>query len=388
MKLIDQYQFFLNGRKLAPKTQKCYLGYARMFLRVFPDPLKAKEAEVEEFFSKSRSRKNNTVFFVAWLQDAGLINRDKYKNYKSGEIKKLAEEYTAFLKIKGRKKKTRKSLRSKLNLLLSFLNEKGADSIEKVSKKVLMAFVRFLYDKKQEHKGSVGYSPAYRSKVIYTARDFFEFLAQKRHILYNPADILKPPRLAKRNVSVILTLEELELITGRIDKTIPFGFRDYALIEFLYNTGVRPNEAAVAKVKDIDLESRTFFVRNGKGNKDRVVPFSKHLKNLLKVYLKTYRPLTVKKNTDLLFINIYGHRMSCEGISRMIGRYAAVVDKKVTGMTLRHTCATHMLKKGADIRFIQKMLGHESLNTTQIYTKLVITDLIQAVKRFHPMEAG
>ena len=160
------------------------------------------------------------------------------------------------------------------------------------------------------------------------------------------------------------------------------------ILEILYDTGIRRSEVAAIRSTDLDLD--TGYVRiNGKGDKDRVVPVSSRVCQLIKNYLLFVRPAFVKgADSGYLILNRSGNPMAANGIYIIVKTCArlAGIKKKVTTHGLRHTCATHMLKNGAPVRHIQEMLGHESLESTQIYTHVTINDLKEVHARFHPSQ--
>lgn len=164
------------------------------------------------------------------------------------------------------------------------------------------------------------------------------------------------------------------------------GLRDRALLETLYATGLRRMEAAGVGVYDVDLQRGTLWVRQGKGGRQRVVPLGERAVAWLDKYLSEARPQLLATDTQALFLTDYGEPMRADHVSARVKRYMrfAGVDKVGATHLLRHACATHMLEGGADIRFIQEMLGHANLETTEIYTHVSIDKLIAVHRATHP----
>jgi integrase/recombinase XerD len=167
----------------------------------------------------------------------------------------------------------------------------------------------------------------------------------------------------------------------------PLGVRDRALLELFYSTGIRRTELCRLDLPDLNPERRTLYVRQGKGKKDRIVPVGARALHWLERYLQEVRPrLSLDTRTQALFLTGYGGAFNPDVVSRMVSRWLkqAGVPRKGGCHTLRHACATHMLECGADIRFIQQLLGHANLDTTAIYTEVSIKQLQEVHARCHP----
>ena len=174
------------------------------------------------------------------------------------------------------------------------------------------------------------------------------------------------------------------------DTSTALGYRDRCILEVLYSTGIRRGELNALKVTDLDLDGGFLRVNQGKGGKDRVVPLGRMACRFIRSYLEHVRPLYLRKDPAMpwLFLSRKSGRMSTMVARGVVRRYTQEVGigKKVTPHTFRHTCATLMLKNGANIRHVQEQLGHASLETTKIYTAVTVTDLKEIHKRCHPRE--
>jgi len=181
--------------------------------------------------------------------------------------------------------------------------------------------------------------------------------------------------------------KEVAKLLDAIPSDAILDIRNRTAIELLYATGIRSEELRMLRTGNIDLAEKTVLVQ-GKGSKDRIVPIGVWVMPYLFEYLETVRPKLLRKPTDLLFLTNRGNKLPESALCAIIKRYGdkAGIDCNITPHSLRHACATHMLKGGADIRYIQELLGHASLSTTQRYTHLQIKDLRKAHRKYHPRE--
>jgi integrase/recombinase XerD len=209
-------------------------------------------------------------------------------------------------------------------------------------------------------------------------RSFFKWLANKSYILYNPAEDLELCRKERRLPRNVLTQEETETLLRQPNIDRPLGIRDRAILETFYSTGIRKSELMNLKTNNIDFTNRTLIVKKGKWSKDRIIPIGKRAVYWLKKYINFVRvELLNDQDEDYLFLDKYGCRISGDLLGVLVIGYIkkAGIKKKGACHMLRHTMATHMLENGADTRFIQQMLGHKNIETTQIYTHVSIKKL-------------
>jgi integrase/recombinase XerD len=185
----------------------------------------------------------------------------------------------------------------------------------------------------------------------------------------------------------VLTKKEVARLLGKPDSSTVFGMRDRAILELLYSSGIRVSELTGLALEDLDLRGGELRVL-GKGNKERLVPIGEVACDYLGVYLKASRPALAPPRERTLFVTARGKRFQATNLVAIVREYGrrAGIHKRVTPHALRHTCATHLLKGKADIRQIQRILGHASIATTQRYTKVEITDLKEVLRRCHPRE--
>jgi len=239
----------------------------------------------------------------------------------------------------------------------------------------------------------------YRTKAgkplgISTQRDklgalkaYFAWLVRQNVIAANPASELELPRPEKRLPTETLTAAQIETVMAVPNVADPLGLRDRAMLEVFYASGIRRSELTRLEVSDLHHERRTLRVRKGKGHKDRIVPVGERAAHWLSRYCMEVRPrLLIDAQEPALFLTSYGAAFNPDVLSRQVAATFRKAGLARAGSChlLRHTCATHMLEGGADIRFIQQLLGHEKLETTAIYTEVTITQLQAVHERCHP----
>lgn len=218
-------------------------------------------------------------------------------------------------------------------------------------------------------------------------RAFFKWCAKHRHTLYNPPSELELPKLEKRLPKHVLTAGEADQVIAQIDLADPLGIRDRAILETFYSTGMRRLELIGLKLYDLDVERGTIMVRQGKGKKDRMIPIGERALRWIDRYVTETRPALVLEPDDAtLFLSNLGEAFSPNRLTQMVREYVdqAQINKRGSCHLFRHTMATLMLENGADIRFIQQMLGHAELSTTQIYTQVSIRKLKEIHSATHP----
>jgi integrase/recombinase XerD len=227
-----------------------------------------------------------------------------------------------------------------------------------------------------------------RNTALAQLRTFFRYLKKAGRLLGNPALELENSRKTRRLPRNILSVPEVARLLAIVPRHSPSGIRDLAVLEVLYSTGVRRTELLGLNLPDLRLSESMLYVM-GKGSKERVVPLGKAATEALQRYLAESRPVLKKGDHQALFVSAsHGGRLSVDEIMPVIRDYAkqARIKKKVNLHLFRHTCATHLLRGGADLRCIQTLLGHSELSTTAIYTRVDLTDLKRTLKRCHPRE--
>jgi integrase/recombinase XerD len=251
-------------------------------------------------------------------------------------------------------------------------------SLESVSRDDLVDFLAGLYRQKLESKSV--------ARHLVTLRNFFRFAQVQELIPADPSINLESPKI-RRSLPGYLRLEEVERLLAQPDAKTPLGLRDRAMLEVLYSTGLRVSELTGLRVMDMD--TKVGCVRCiGKGDKERIVPVGKKALGMVDKYLRDARPKLLGKTTGsmTLFVNRRGRQLSRVGVWKILSGYGrrAGLRTALTPHMLRHSFATHLLERGADLRSVQLMLGHADISTTQIYTHVVEERLKQIYKAHHP----
>jgi integrase/recombinase XerD len=299
-------------------------------------------------------------------------------------VTRLIPEYLKQMQARGFSSHSVLNAKGVLRHFTAFLHQEGVTDLEQLMLDVLEEYQQEIaFDFTATGKPLAIRTQA---KRLSTIRSFTRFLKEHDYLVHDPGAKLKLPKEPKTLPRAILNEPDVKRLINAPDIHTNRGYRNRVILELLYDTGIRRAELADIKLADFDLDAGLLLVR-GKGNKERVVPASSRICGLVRNYILSVRPSFLKdKDAGYLFLNRWGNRMGGNAIWAVVKRYVSLanVNPRVTTHSLRHTCATHMLKNGAPIRHIQEMLGHESLETTQIYTHVTISDLKAAHTKYHP----
>lgn len=291
-------------------------------------------------------------------------------------------EYLDHLTVeRGLSVHTLAAYRSDLAKYQQFLAERGITSLSELSDGVVSDFLMALRQPTQGRR----LAESSVSRTIVSVRRFHSFTVAEGMTPRDPAATVAPPRPPAR-LPQALTVEQVRSILEAPDPLTPTGLRDRTLLELLYGSGCRVSELTACDVDDIDLAARLMVV-TGKGNKQRIIPIGHHAASMTEAYLVRVRPeLAAKgKATPALLLNPRGGRLSRQSVWAILRRAADTAGvPDVHPHTLRHSYATHLLEAGADIRVVQELLGHASVTTTQIYTKVTIEHLREVYLTAHP----
>ncbi len=287
---------------------------------------------------------------------------------------------------------TVKARRIELGYFIDWCEERSIRRPDEVTRGILERYRQHIFQYRRKTDGAP-LSHQTQAKRLISVRAFFQWLARQHHLLYNPASELELPKQQQRLPRHILSVAEVEQVLNACDTTEALGLRDRAMLETLYSTGMRRAELTNLRADDLDLNRGTVFVRQGKGAKDRVVPIGERACRWVERYLFQVRPDLVDVDDDgTLFLAKHGQGMQAKQLSvivrNAIGRANlerfADTHPNAACHLLRHACATHMLENGADIRYIQALLGHADLSTTEVYTRVSIQQLKAVHERTHP----
>jgi integrase/recombinase XerD len=310
-------------------------------------------------------------------------------------VNQAVEKYAAHLAARGYSAGLRQSLWYALDKLAVYLRESaGLTQWREVTGQHLDAFALYLRRDCRTPQGEP-LQAATVNLILSRLRTFFAWQTTNGLLLVNPAEDLKLVRLPAGLPKIVSEAQVTRLIETPDTKTI-FGLRDRALLETLYATGIRHREAHRLDLYDADLTRRRLTIREGKGGRERIVPLTANAVHWLTLYLRDGRGellrYTTRKKaaaplpplTPALWLSYTGRRLCYSAIDQKIKRYARQADVPMNVHSFRHACASHLLRHGADIRHIQQLLGHRTLESTQIYLHLDVEDLRQATQKPDP----
>jgi integrase/recombinase XerD len=293
-------------------------------------------------------------------------------------MKELIDTFLDYLSVeRGLANNTIVSYREDLNSYIDFLAGCHIDALSKIARNDITNFMLH-----QKDKGLSTNSIARRLAAI---RMFHRFLVRERILKNDPTNLIDSPKLWKK-IPETLSLNEVDAIIAQPDIRDKQGIRDKAILETMYATGMRVSEVVNLKKDNVNLDIG-FLRCIGKGNKERVIPVGRKAIVSLKRYLEVSRPkLLGKKESEFLFLSRFGKKISRQSLWKIIKKYArqARIKKSIKPHILRHSFATHLLERGADLRSVQEMLGHANISTTQIYTHINKDRLKTIHKMFHP----
>lgn len=286
-------------------------------------------------------------------------------------------QFLSYLKYeKNASPHTIKSYKTDLNQLAEFLKERSI-LLREVDNVLLRGFLARLHERK-EMKSTV-------ARKLASVRSFLQFCVKRKWLEDNPAKVVSTPK-QERHIPSFLSEEEVANFLELPYSNKILDLRDKVVLEFLYATGVRVSELVGINLEDISLEERLIRVK-GKGKKERLLPFGKKAEESLMKYLRGRSSINKGRiDQKALFLNYRGQRLAARSVERIIDKYIrlSALKRKISPHSFRHSFASHLLSRGADLRVIQELLGHESLATTQKYTHLDLAQLVKVYRKSHP----
>jgi len=288
----------------------------------------------------------------------------------------LLKDFLSYLSLeRALSSNTVKAYENDINKFFNYLNERKIKFAD-IGRDIISDF---LWELREE-----GMESSTVARNLVALKVFFRFLLREGYIQDDPTVALDSPRLW-RKLPDTLSIDEVERILNVIPEGKPQYIRDRAIIEVLYASGLRISELVNLTLKDVNLD--VGFLRcRGKGGKERIVPLGKKAIQALRRYIVSSRPQYAKKHSEYIFLNRSGDKLSRQSCWKIIKKYAqlAGIKKAISPHTLRHSFATHLLERGAQLRAVQEMLGHADISTTQIYTHIDKEYLKQIHKKYHP----
>jgi tyrosine recombinase XerC len=295
-------------------------------------------------------------------------------------MRKEIDEFLAYLTHeRNASVHTISSYRIDLTQLAAYLDERKI-RLPQIDNVVLRGFLVELYRKNLTKTSA--------ARKLAAIRSFFKFCVRRRWLDDNPAKVVATPRL-DQPVPGFLSEEEMRKLLEAPQTDDALGLRDRAILEVFYATGIRLSELVGIRLEDLSLEERMIRVK-GKGKKERLVPFGRKAEASLRAYLGVRHEFPLRLGETSIFLNYRGTRLSNRSVQRLTAKYLrqAALSRNISPHSLRHSFATHLLARGADLRVIQELLGHESLATTQKYTHMDVSQLLEIYRKSHPRAKG
>lgn len=339
------------------------------------------------------------------IKDLGLSSSPS-----SGEMGQMVWKHLEWLLSRGYSASTINSRGVELGEFISWLGIRGLTHPREVTSVILERYRQHLCHRRKAN--GQGLSNKSQNLRLIAVRVFFKWLVKSHRLSYNPASELELIKTRHSLPRHVLTLKEVEAIMNQVNLSSPLGLRDRAILETFYSTGIRRSELVHLKVYELNIEEGTLIIRKGKGDKDRIVPIGDRALAWIEKYLNELRPKLViyyhnqfeydkqgsgrgskveqyiddDRDRDALFVTRKGKALSISYLGSVVSEYVrkAKIGKTGACHLFRHTMATLMLEGGADIRYIQEMLGHEKLESTQVYTRVSIKKLKEVHKKTHP----
>ena len=297
-----------------------------------------------------------------------------------------AKEFLKSLRVRNLSHRTIEQVSWRLSKFLEYIDRRNIEQVQAITRDVISSYQVELYE--AVNRSGMPNTTAFQNGMLSTVKQFMRYLKDHDLIVADPARDIGYAKEPKRLPQGVLSPAEARKILHATDTSSVIGYRDRTILEVLYSTGLRKEELGKITLTDVDYKDG-FLRVSGKGDRERIVPLGRIACRYLENYIKSVRVELFKNPGEKhLFLTSRGRPLSKNVVWELVKKYAlkAKIQKNVHPHTFRHTCATVMLKNKANIRAVQELLGHSSLNSTQIYTHLTITDLKQIHAKCHPRE--
>ena len=310
----------------------------------------------------------------------GPRTRQGERGIKVLDILTTIMEYKLQLQTRGYVKSTIEGYSKNLDPFTAYLTGLNISDLKKITRLTIADY--------QEKIMAESNAMETKALKIRAVKRLFEYLEQTHQLLVNPTEGIVETCRKNRKIGSVLTMDEVKRLMQQPNLSLKTHIRDRAMMEVLYSTAIRLDELLHLEIYHADLKDRVLYIRKGKGNKQRVVPLGKHAIQYLREYLEKVRPFYAKKNPKerRMFLLNSGLVMTPGSVRGVLLKYRkqAGIKKSASPHTLRRSCATHLMQNGADIRYIQKLLGHRSLRATQAYTKVMPVEVKKTHEKTHP----
>jgi integrase/recombinase XerD len=300
------------------------------------------------------------------------------------EVVVTVAEFKHQLKVKGYAPATIDSYRKNLDQFAAWLSGHDIGDLRQVTRQIIIDYQSFVM--------AQPLAAETRALKLRAVKRLFEYLEDSHQLLVNPTEGIVETCRQNKKIGPVLSVAEMQKLLEQPNLSWPGQIRDRAIMEVFYATGIRLNELLSLEVYHVDIKSRVLYIRRGKGNRQRVVPLGKQAARYLAEYLNKIRPIYARKNpkTRTLFLCQSGQPLTREALRSRLQEYRAKagITKPVSPHVFRRSCATHLLQGGADIRYVQKLLGHKEIKTTQQYTRIKPTEVKKIHETTHPNQKG
>jgi integrase/recombinase XerD len=296
------------------------------------------------------------------------------------DMLKTVTEYKLQLQTRGYAKGTIEGYRKRLDQFTEWLTDRSISDIKQITRQTIADY--------QEHVMNQDNAMETKALKIRAVKRLFEYLEETHQLLVNPTEGIVETCRKNRKIGQVLTMDEVKRLMQQPNLSLKTHIRDRAIMEVLYSTAIRLDELIHLEIYHADFRDKVLYIRKGKGNKQRVVPIGKTAAGYLREYLEKVRPFYARKNPRerKIFLLNTGQPMTPESVRGILFKYRkqAGIKKSASPHTMRRSCATHLMQNGADIRYIQKLLGHRNLRTTQTYTKVMPVEVKKTHESTHP----
>lgn len=290
------------------------------------------------------------------------------------------KEFQKQLQAHGYADTTVDSYRKNLNQFTRYLAGRQITDLRKINKQIILDYKETVMAEKN--------SMETKALKLRPVKRLFEYLLANNRLLINPTEGLVETCRKNRKIQPVLTIAEMQILLEQPNLSFAMQIRNRAIMEVMYSTAIRLDELLHLTVYDPDLKGKSLLIRKGKGRKQRIVPLGKSSIKYLKEYLEKIRPRYASKNPKerKLFLANDGKALQPAPIRQAVRDYRikAGIEKRVSPHTFRRSCATHLMQQGADIRYVQELLGHSRLSTTQLYTKVLPIEVKKSHEQYHP----